>query len=255
MGAALDLLHHLRGAGLVLTLTPTGGLHVAPRTALTDDHRAAIRANLEELVLALQAQAEQAPAAGAAPTSNAATAAEGTSGEALREAFEERAAILEFDAGMSRAEAEAAAWVCVDAEQQQRRERRAATPATPRIDAAGAAQTGQQTGHRPITGDAAAQTASRKPQTARRAVSTGDAAAHRMQAWAWPPDLVQATLARLRARAADDDRRLCVECRAYDPRRGRCTTHRRADLYAADVGRDLATTLQRCRGFVDAVTP
>ena len=234
MGAALDLLHHLRGAGLVLTLTPTGGLHVAPRTALTDDHRAAIRANLEELVLALQAQAEQAPAAGAAPTSNAATAAEGTSGEALREAFEERAAILEFDAGMSRAEAEAAAWVCVDAEQQQRRERRAATPATPRIDAAGAAQTGQQTGHRPIT---------------------GDAAAHRMQAWAWPPDLVQATLARLRARAADDDRRLCVECRAYDPRRGRCTTHRRADLYAADVGRDLATTLQRCRGFVDAVTP
>jgi hypothetical protein len=30
MGATA-LLHHLRGAGLVLTLTPAGGLHVAPR--------------------------------------------------------------------------------------------------------------------------------------------------------------------------------------------------------------------------------
>ena len=39
-----NLLHHLRGAGLVLTLTPAGGLHVAPRDALTDHNRAAIRA-------------------------------------------------------------------------------------------------------------------------------------------------------------------------------------------------------------------
>ena len=56
MGAP-ELLHHLRGAGLVLTLTPAGGLRVAPRTALTDDHRAAIRTERDALVLALQAEA------------------------------------------------------------------------------------------------------------------------------------------------------------------------------------------------------
>ena len=63
MGAP-DLLHHLRGVGLVLTLTPAGGLHVAPRDALTDDHRAAIRAGRDALVLALQAEAEAPPATG-----------------------------------------------------------------------------------------------------------------------------------------------------------------------------------------------
>jgi hypothetical protein len=56
MGAP-DLLLHLRGAGLVLTVTPAGGLHVAPRTALTDDHRTAIRTERDALVLALQAEA------------------------------------------------------------------------------------------------------------------------------------------------------------------------------------------------------
>jgi len=60
MGAP-ERLHHLRGAGLVLTLTPAGGLHVAPRSALTDDHRAAIRAERDALVLALQAEAEPPP--------------------------------------------------------------------------------------------------------------------------------------------------------------------------------------------------
>jgi hypothetical protein len=60
MGAS-ELLHHLRGAGLVLTLTPAGGLHVAPRSALTDDHRAAIRAERDALVLALQAEADPPP--------------------------------------------------------------------------------------------------------------------------------------------------------------------------------------------------
>lgn len=60
MGAP-DLLHHLRGAGLVLTLTPAGGLHVAPRCALTDDQRAAIRAERDALVQALQAEASRPP--------------------------------------------------------------------------------------------------------------------------------------------------------------------------------------------------
>ncbi len=60
MGAP-ELLHHLRGAGLVLTVTPAGGLHVAPRDALTDDYRAAIRAERDALVRALQAEAGQPP--------------------------------------------------------------------------------------------------------------------------------------------------------------------------------------------------
>ena len=56
MGAA-DLLNRLRGDGLVLTVTAGGGLHVAPRQALTDEHRAAIRAARDALVLTLQADA------------------------------------------------------------------------------------------------------------------------------------------------------------------------------------------------------
>lgn len=60
MGAP-ELLHHLRGDGLVLTLTPAGDLRVAPRSALTDDHRAAIRAERDALVLALQAEGEPPP--------------------------------------------------------------------------------------------------------------------------------------------------------------------------------------------------
>ena len=60
MGAP-DLLLNLRGAGLALTVTPAGGLHVAPRSALTNDHRAAIRAERDALVLALQAEASSPP--------------------------------------------------------------------------------------------------------------------------------------------------------------------------------------------------
>lgn len=44
-----------------------------------------------------------------------------------------------------------------------------------------------------------------------------------------------------------DDRRTCLECNAFRP--GRCGNHRRAGLQAPDVGRDLATLLQRCPGF------
>ena len=58
MGAA-ELLIRLRRDGLVLTLTAAGGLHVAPREALTDEHRAAIRAARDALVLALQAEASR----------------------------------------------------------------------------------------------------------------------------------------------------------------------------------------------------
>ena len=44
-----------------------------------------------------------------------------------------------------------------------------------------------------------------------------------------------------------DDRRTCLECTTYRP--GRCGNHRRAGLQAPDVGRDLATLLQRCPVF------
>ena len=47
-----------------------------------------------------------------------------------------------------------------------------------------------------------------------------------------------------------DDRRTCLECATYRP--GRCGNHRRAGLQAPDVGRDLATLLQRCAGFEPA---
>ncbi len=55
---ASELLHHLREMGLVLTLTSAGGLHVAPREALTDYYRSAIRAQRDALVLALRTAAE-----------------------------------------------------------------------------------------------------------------------------------------------------------------------------------------------------
>ena len=56
MGAT-DLLNRLRGEGLLLTLTADGRLHAAPRDALTDEHRTAIRAARDALVLALQVEA------------------------------------------------------------------------------------------------------------------------------------------------------------------------------------------------------
>ena len=54
---AADLLSRLRGDGLVLRLTAGGGLHAAPRDAMTDEHRTAIRAARDALVLMLQAEA------------------------------------------------------------------------------------------------------------------------------------------------------------------------------------------------------
>ena len=56
-------MHHLRGAGLVLTLTPDCGLHVAPRSALTDEHRHAIREHRTELLALLAAERETEVAA------------------------------------------------------------------------------------------------------------------------------------------------------------------------------------------------
>lgn len=106
-----NLLHHLRGAGLVLTLTPAGGLNVAPRDALTDDHRATIRAGRDALVLALQAERSSAPPPRHSGNPSMTPLRSGAdfepfAREGAREAFEERAGIREFDGGLHRPEAE-----------------------------------------------------------------------------------------------------------------------------------------------------
>lgn len=54
--SAPELLLRLRQAGLALTVTPMGGLHVAPRQALTDELREDIRAGRDALVSALEAE-------------------------------------------------------------------------------------------------------------------------------------------------------------------------------------------------------
>ena len=51
---AAELLHHLRSAGLKLALMPDGALHVTPRSAISDEHRSAIRTARDALMQALQ---------------------------------------------------------------------------------------------------------------------------------------------------------------------------------------------------------
>lgn len=58
---ARELLRHLRDVGLALTVTPTGRLHVAPRAALTDDRRFAIRGQRDFLLQALRVEAGCSP--------------------------------------------------------------------------------------------------------------------------------------------------------------------------------------------------
>lgn len=45
----------------------------------------------------------------------------------------------------------------------------------------------------------------------------------------------------------DDDRVSCFDCAHHRP--GRCGNHRGAGLHTPELGRDLATVLQRCPGF------
>jgi hypothetical protein len=90
MGAP-DLLQWFRRDGFALSLLPSGGLAVRPASKLTDAHRQALRDHKAEIVDALNSPA---------PVH-----------DFDREAFEERAAIMEHDGGMGRADAEAAAAV------------------------------------------------------------------------------------------------------------------------------------------------
>lgn len=66
-----------------------------------------------------------------------------------------------------------------------------------------------------------------------------------------PAQAVEALADRLVIRDRElDDRRTCLECTTYRP--GRCGNHQRAGLGVADVGREMATMLQRCPGFEPA---
>lgn len=91
MGVA-DLLQHLRAAGFTLDVA-NGKLLVKPASMLTDDLRVTLTASKPEVLALLAAERE-----------------------ADKEAFDERAAIMEFDGGLPRADAERAACLCIECE-------------------------------------------------------------------------------------------------------------------------------------------
>ena len=84
---AAEVLHTLRRAGIALDVSGAA-LLVTPAGRLTDELRLQIRAFKEELVSLVLHEGDV-------------------------EAFEERAAIMEFDGGMTRPEAEAAARIVI----------------------------------------------------------------------------------------------------------------------------------------------
>ena len=192
MGAA-DLLQHVRAAGFTLDLAD-GKLLVAPASMLTDELRTSLRASKTE-VLALLA----------------------TEHEADAEAIEGLAAITEFDAGTTRADACAVALSCADTATN------STCTAAAAIDTAAVAWT---------EADIA------------RFVARRD----RLMRWGWHEADAEALAERLVKRDRDGDVRVtCVECTHYRP--GRCGNHRSAMLSSPDVGRELATLPQRCPGF------
>lgn len=69
----------------------------------------------------------------------------------------------------------------------------------------------------------------------------------RLVHWGWSQADAEATADALMQMQPDDERRVCVNCLYYRPHR--CADYRRARLHVAEVGRDLATTPQRCPAF------
>ena len=90
----MQALARLRKAGFAPGISATGGLLIASASPLTDAQRTYIRAH--KVLLLEELRDEMAPVAPAPPLSV----------EFDQDAFEERAAILEFEAGFSRDEAE-----------------------------------------------------------------------------------------------------------------------------------------------------
>lgn len=85
--SAQDLLIQLRSAGFRLDAADNK-LFVVPASRLSEAHRADVHAHVGELLQLIDA-------------------------EYVREAFDERAGIMEFDGGMSRSDAEAAARILI----------------------------------------------------------------------------------------------------------------------------------------------
>jgi hypothetical protein len=70
----------------------------------------------------------------------------------------------------------------------------------------------------------------------------------RLLRWGWAEPEAEKLADRLVRRDREADERVsCTDCRHYRP--GRCGNHKTAGLGSADVGRDLATQLQRCPAF------
>ena len=99
----MQALARLRQAGFVPGISPTGGLLIEPASRLTDAQRAYIRAHKVLLLAELRAELAPEPLPPLVPAFD-------------RDAFEERAAILEFEAGFSREEAERRALTLMSAQ-------------------------------------------------------------------------------------------------------------------------------------------
>ncbi len=89
----MQALERLRKAGFVPGISPAGGLLIEPASRLTAAQRAYIRAHKAVLLEELRAELAPEPLPPLVPAFD-------------QDAFEERAAILEYDAGFSRDEAE-----------------------------------------------------------------------------------------------------------------------------------------------------
>lgn len=70
----------------------------------------------------------------------------------------------------------------------------------------------------------------------------------RLLRWGWKEQDAEALAERLTHRDADDDRRTCVECKHFRPG-PICAAYRTAGV-GRELGRDLATLLQRCPAFL-----
>lgn len=75
----------------------------------------------------------------------------------------------------------------------------------------------------------------------------------RLVSWGWPLHLAKEVADRLGNRdRTHDDRVNCTECRHYragrHDRSSRCYNHRQAGLSFSEIGKDLASLLQRCPG-------
>lgn len=196
MGAP-DLLQWFCRDGFELTLLPSGGLAVSPASKLTDAHRNALREHKEEIVKAL-VEPSKLP------------------GNAFdREAFEERAAIMEHDGGMSRTDAEAHATACMVSDVDRH--------CWPHTEAMNTAE-----------------------------IDTFNGRLHLFTRHGLDFTKAETLADSLIKRDRDgDDRRLCLECRHLQHGIGLwgCNHWRRAGLAVSGVPAEVVTLLQRCEGF------